>query len=225
VKNTLLHDIYKKVDKEINFILSNYRANNYKILKDIINNNNILRTGESKTILILFLLGNKTVINICFKLVVEILTGKTEGKTEENAASNRTNILFKIADRLYKLVMSGLTNLNTDSKIKLIDTTDKDINKLLKLWNGEFIKSYLVNMNEAELLNLGDTVLRFILNKSDVLSEYYITENNNTTIKLIINNQFLHDLTISSINITQLPMLIKPRLPKANGEYFPYMLP
>jgi hypothetical protein len=80
-------------------------------------------------------------------------------------------------------------------------------------------------MNEAELLNLGDTVLRFILNKSDVLSEYYITENNNTTIKLIINNQFLHDLTISSINITQLPMLIKPRLPKANVEYFPYMLP
>jgi len=72
VKNTLLHEIYQKVDKELNDILVTYRANNYKMLKDIINNDNILRTGESKTILILFLLGNKNVINICFKLVVEI---------------------------------------------------------------------------------------------------------------------------------------------------------
>jgi hypothetical protein len=133
VKNTLLHDIYQKVDKELNDILVTYRANNYKILKDIINNNNILRSGESKTILILFLLGNKTVINICFKLVVEILTGKTEGKTEENSASNRTNILFRITEKLNKLVMSGLRNLNNDNEIKLIDTTDKDISKILKI--------------------------------------------------------------------------------------------
>ena len=39
VKNTLLHEIYKKVDREFNDILSNYRINNYKMLKDIINNN------------------------------------------------------------------------------------------------------------------------------------------------------------------------------------------
>src|ERR1700689_1436329 len=49
LENTLLHDIYQKVDKELNDILVTYRANNYKILKDIINNNNILRSGESKT--------------------------------------------------------------------------------------------------------------------------------------------------------------------------------
>src|ERR1700733_1435537 len=128
VKNTLLHDIYQKVDKELNDILVTYRANNYKILKDIINNNNILRSGESKTVLILFLLGNKTVINICFKLVVEILT-----EDKEEFSSNRTNILLKIAEKLNKLVLSDLRNLNNDNEIKLIDTTDKDISKILKI--------------------------------------------------------------------------------------------
>lgn len=51
------------------------------------------------------------------------------------------------------------------------------------------------------------------------MSEYSITDNNNTIIKLIIDNQFIHDLAISSINITQLPMLTKPNSPKPNGEY------
>jgi len=72
VKNTLLHDIYKKVDKGINDILNNYISNNYKILKDIINNNNnskiSLRGSEGKSILIFLLLGNKNIINMCFKL-------------------------------------------------------------------------------------------------------------------------------------------------------------
>jgi len=70
VKNTLLHDIYKKVDKGINDILNNYISNNYKILKDIINNNSkiSLRGSEGKSILIFLLLGNKNIINMCFKL-------------------------------------------------------------------------------------------------------------------------------------------------------------
>jgi hypothetical protein len=100
-----------------------------------------LRSGESKTILILFLLGNKTVINVCFKLVIEILNENSPLPSpspfgawggEENS-SNRTNILFELANKLYRLVMTGLSNLNNDSPINLIDIKNKDINKIFKL--------------------------------------------------------------------------------------------
>jgi len=39
---------------------------------------------------------------------------------------------------------------------------------------------------------------------------------------IYIKNSYIHKLAISSINITQLPMLVKPRDPDSEDNYAPY---
>jgi hypothetical protein len=112
--------------------------NKFKELKINLNNETVFKGSESKSVLILLLLGNKNVINICYKIIIDILTGN-----RENKKTSRTVIMFQISEKLFKLVTLGLSKIKSVDPLNnldknniyrnIIDINDKNVNKLLKI--------------------------------------------------------------------------------------------
>jgi len=63
-----------------------------------------------------------------------------------------------------------------------------------------------------------------IIKNSDLIIERHTKIKDNSEINLLMNDDYLHKITISTINITQLPMLIVPNK-GVNDKYFPYLTP
>jgi DNA-dependent RNA polymerase len=79
---------------------------------------------------------------------------------------------------------------------------------------------------EKEILykaSLGDTLLRLLLNDDRVFNTSYKTSQNQTEITINLNSSYIHKLAISSINVTQLPMLVPGNEPEDDGKYYPYI--
>jgi hypothetical protein len=225
VKNTILHDIYNKIDKGLTEVLDAYRRNKYRELKLILNQKKLFKYNEGVTILALMLLGNKIVINVCFKIIIEIITSSKEGEIND-----RTVILFKIADRLVNLVKIGLSKFvlkleNDNIDFKFIDEGDKDVRNIIQFLNIDYLNKMINDIGPEQKSALGDSVLRLILNKCDLVKEVHTISNNKTQISLSINDSLFHKLTISTVNVTQLPMLVKPNQPSPSGFYLPYLNP
>jgi len=72
-------------------------------------------------------------------------------------------------------------------------------------------------------LTLGDTILTIILKNNNIFGEIQKIVNYKSQIYIYIKNSYIHKLAISSINITQLPMLVKPRDPDSEDNYAPYL--
>jgi hypothetical protein len=213
VKNTILHDIYNKIDKGLTDVLDTYRRNNYRELKLILKKDNMFKFNELITILVLMLLGNKIVINVCFKIIIEIIVS-----SKDDEVNDRTIILFKIAERLVKLVKIGLSKYVLKKKddqidFKFIDEDDKDVSNLIKILDIDYLIKLISGICQEQKSILGDSVLRLILNKCDLVKEVHNISNNKVQISLSINNSLFHKLTISTVNVTQLPMLVKPNEP------------
>ena len=68
VKSIVLHDVYSKFNHELNVILQPYIKNNYRLLHRDLN------TVEGQVILFLLYVGNKTVINLCYSQIINILS-------------------------------------------------------------------------------------------------------------------------------------------------------
>jgi len=223
VKNIILHDIYKKIDQGLMNVLSRYKNNNYRELKNILNKNNFIDNSEGKCILVILLLGNKHVINSCFKVITDILS-----EVRDNKESGRTYIMFQVANRLLKLVKVGMSRLEMerkDNNFNIIDLDNKDVKNILKMWSYDNIQSFINDFNEKDKSVLGDSILRLILKNCNIISEIHTTSKNKTNINLTMTSEFIHKVSISSIKVTQLPMLILPRCPNEDGKYFPYILP
>ena len=180
VKNTILHDVYHKIDKALNSMLDIYKNNNFKELRLILDNNNYFKLSEAKSVLILLLLGNKYIINGCFKIIIDIISSK------DDELNDRTQIMFKIADRLVKLVKLGLSKLDSidsDSDndndrdsvnkhvFKIMDVNNKEVKRILKLWNVNRLTHIINSLDHKDKSILGDTVLRLILDKCDLIKE------------------------------------------------------
>jgi len=113
IKSIILHDIYTKLDKELSVILQPYIKNKFENL--IINIDNPLKRSECIAVLIIILLGNDRIINICFKLLIELVSQYNNDKL-----FNRTDILFKIVDRLSKYYFIYLKSLIKEEKNKIL---------------------------------------------------------------------------------------------------------
>ena len=79
-------------------------------------------------------------------------------------------------------------------------------------------------MNDLSDIELGDTILNIILNETNIFNTQ-LSYNNIYDRKIVVSlrAEYLHKLAIASINVTQLPMLIRPNEPE-NGKYSPYIL-
>jgi hypothetical protein len=228
VKNIILHDIFNKINKGLINVISQYKKNNYRELKKVLNKKDFIENSEGKCILVILLLGNKNVINSCFKLITDILS-----ETRNNKQSGRTNIMFKVADRLLKLVKIGLSRIekertdkdkDKDNNLNIIDLENKDVKNIFKMWNYEQIQSVINDFNEIDKSVLGDSMIRLILKNTNVITEIYSKSNGKTNIYLAMSDDLLHKVSISSLNVTQLPMVTVPRSPDG-GKYLPYILP
>jgi DNA-directed RNA polymerase len=80
-------------------------------------------------------------------------------------------------------------------------------------------------MAEEQKLVLGNSILTLILNKCDLIKEIHTISNNVVQISLGIDKKLFHKITISTVNVTQLPMLVKPRDPGIDASYIPYLYP
>jgi|ERR1700677_549804 len=206
VKNIILHDIYKKINKGLMNVLSRYKNHNYREFnkKNILNKNNFIDNSEGKCILVILLLGllNKHVINSCFKVITDILS-----EVRDNKQSGRTYIMFQVANRLLKLVKVGMSRLDmerkdNDNKYNIIDLENKDVKNILKMWSYDNIQSFINDFNEKDKSVLGDSILRLILNNCNIIREIRTTSKNKTNINLTMSDEFLHKISISSINVT-----------------------
>ena len=70
---------------------------------------------------------------------------------------------------------------------------------------------------------IGDTVMNLLENKTTVLDRDLVTIDNNREVFISINENYIKKLNISLINVTQLPMLVVPNSPDAEGKYLPYV--
>jgi len=206
VKNIILHDIYKKINKGLMNVLSRYKNHNYREFnkKNILNKNNFIDNSEGKCILVILLLGllNKHVINSCFKVITDILS-----EVRDNKQSGRTYIMFQVANRLLKLVKVGMSRLDmerkdNDNKYNIIDLENKDVKNILKMWSYDNIQSFINDFNEKDKSVLGDSILRLIWNNCNIIREIRTTSKNKTNINLTMSDEFLHKISISSINVT-----------------------
>jgi DNA-directed RNA polymerase len=232
IKNVVLHDIYFTLDKQLSIVLQPYIINKFKqLIKDI---DNPLRRSEAIAVLFIIIVGNEHIINICFKLIYELVS-QNYYKNE----INRTDLIFMIVEKLRKIYLLKFKELlNVQDNINLREkndlnnnlTVDKKIVKmnsniknLFLLLNKNKINSLIQGMDQKDKLVLGDTILSIILKYGKIFNQENKTTNNHTYTYIYIKTAYIHKLAISSINVTQLPMLYPPRNPDKKGNYAPYL--
>jgi hypothetical protein len=227
-RSVILHDIHKKLDISLLYIIKPYIKSDYlklyKLYKDakfdkLVNNNKY--QNKFKGLLVIMILGNKNVISTSFKLIVDLIT-----KSNDNMEINKTEIIFKLGNNLFKFAHYKLSKLLNQIEQSQLDK-DLDLIKiledLLKFINKEKIVELFNNVSEKDKFEIGDTILRIILDNTEILSSELKTINNNKEVLISINEDYIKKLNISCINVTQLPMLIKPNEPDETGKYLPYI--
>ena len=108
--------------------------------------------------------------------------------------------------------------------ISLIENSnvDKVVNDLCTIFE---LKELIKKMNEIDLIHLGDTLFSLIQKGSELFELNLIKSKKNTEVLVKINYSYYNSLIISSVTVSQLPMIVKPRAVLENGLYFPYIRP
>lgn len=232
-RSVILHDIYKIFNTKLKFITQPFIKNNWINLKDLINkfNNNFNSENDKDIIklfslLIILILGNDAIISTTFKNIIEIIN------SSENMRANRTDLLFKLGFKLIKYAIYKLDNTNkiiknniTDSHNKYILDDFKRIKEILNLLPYDILVKFIYDfkLNDLAIFELGDTVVNILENHSNILERVLVTNNNVREVFISVKEEYLNKLNVSVINVTQLPMLVKPNSPTIDNKYFPYI--
>lgn len=211
-----------------------YRKKNEGGIGNIIKRNGIEElSGPEKnkaiTGLVIIYLGPEILLSLCFSEIVKLLTQFTT--SEEELGKNRTELIFNIANKLFKVAISfsqypAMAKEGEKLKNNSILPRKKVLDRLNKYLNQEEIINIFRNRTEMDNFYLGDTILNLILNDCDIFKlDVVNTEKKNKEILISIKDEYRHKLVTSSINITQIPMLVPANSPSETGMYFPYLLP
>lgn len=85
---------------------------------------------------------------------------------------------------------------------------------------SEIIRGY----SEIDKFEIGDTAMNLLENKTSLIDRNVVTDNfKNREVLISISPEYIKKLNVSCINITQLPMLVKPNSPDEKGKYLPYI--
>jgi hypothetical protein len=118
-RSVILHDIYKNLELSLKYITKSYIKNDWlKFKKKLESANKKIGTekdidlnhkvfDELKAIIILLVLGTDNVISTSFKSIIELIS-----KSEEAMEADRTEILFKVGERLFRFAMFKLNLFN-----------------------------------------------------------------------------------------------------------------
>ena len=202
----------KIITQEYENILNNYNTfckefsiNKYSKLKNLFNKNK--DKGYGIIVLMILYMDKDKTISIVFKEILFILFNPSS-KEDIQRGINKTNLIYRLAKKYIK-------------HINLIESIDADKN-INNICSFKELKELSKNLSEIDLVHLGDTLFSLIQNGSDIFTLKLIKERNTAEILVKINSSYYNSL--SSVNITQLPMIVKPRKIDSEGLYFPYIL-
>lgn len=213
INSIILHDIYKKIEHKFNTIINKFMRNNFEKLLVNLNSNKEINKNEGITVLLFIYLGKDKIINICFNYITSLLFNN-----ENINGINRTNLIFKIADRLFKTALS--VKLNEDDKNISID-----LRKLFKILPLNEIILKLNNINEMDKFYLGDTILNIILKECNIFESNVEGRYKDKEIIINISANYRDKLARTSITYNHLPMLVPAQGLNIKQKYYPYLTP
>jgi hypothetical protein len=162
-------------------------------------------------------LGEEKCISFSFSKILSLLNmPEFSSTTKNNGKVIKTKIIFELGNSFlkifkishYKELSIKNVKLSRDSIINIID----NLNEI----NLETLKFYL-----------GDTLLRIIVENTNIFIEEGEKINNESNIYIKLNEKFSNDIMFYSLSLLQLPMICKPRLilkGKKDDIYYPYLL-
>lgn len=207
-RSKLLHKIYPQFKKAFQGLINKYSINRYlklfKAVELLKENKSNFNNNYYKTIgiLVILYMGEKNTISYTFSQLVQFLNINSE-------QVKRTNLAILLGTKFVKLL----------KHLKLKHNPDLD--KIIPL---NELKTLINNLNDKGLFFLGDTLLHLITDNCDIFEEDVINRGVKDSYTIMkMNEEFISDLTLGSINLLQLPMIVEPRKIEDEGLYYPYI--
>ena len=202
----IINQEYENILNNYNVFLKGFTINKYNKLKDLFSKNK--DKGYGIIVLMILYMGRDRTISLVFKEILNILFNPSSN-LDLGAGINKTNLIYMLAKKFIK-------------HISLIESTsvDKAVNNICSF---NELKALIKNMSEIDLIHLGDTLFSLIQNGSELFVLNLIKSKKNAEVLVEFNPSYYNSFIISSITISQLPMIVQPRAIGPNGIYFPYI--
>lgn len=204
----IINQEYENILNNYNVFIKGFTINKYSKLIELFNKNK--DKGYGIIVLMILYMGRDRTISFIFK---EILNGlfNPSSNLDLGEGINKTKLIYMLAKRFIK-------------HISLIESTsvDKAVNNICTFKD---LKALIKNMSEIDLVHLGDTLFSLIQNKSELFELNLIKSKHSAEVLVKFNSIYYNSFIISSVTISQLPMIVQPRAVGSDGLYFPYINP
>ena len=159
---------------------------------------------EAIIILMLIYMGKDRVLPFILKEVLRQLLDNIEGV-------NKTTLIFNLSNQFIKSFKIS-EKFEVNKSIENICSIDK-------------LKYMINDLNDSDKVKIGDTLFSLLERNSKIISESLIRKKiNYTELKVLINPEYLKNIIISNVQMSQLPMITPPRvIENEKGYYFPYL--
>ena len=202
----IINQEYENILNNYNVFLKGFTINKYSKLRDLFSKNK--DKGYGIIVLMILYLGRDRTISLVFK---EILNGlfNPSSNLDLGEGINKTNLIYMLAKRFIK-------------HLSLIESTsvDKAVNNICSF---NELKALIKNMSEIDIIHLGDTLFSLIHSGSELFVLNLKKSHKNSEVLVKLNPNYYNSFIISSVTISQLPMIVNPRPVEPDGIYFPYI--
>jgi hypothetical protein len=208
VDNIILHETYNNMKIYLDRLCKEYKVNKMKKLKIELDKG----SSKGKVMSLILFMDVEDIINFIFKQLLDLMSRSLDNEFR----SNETSLSIDMAERYIRLVKYFILKKSNKGDVR-------DKNKLQNICKMD--ESFFTNLGKESAVILGETLLEIILSNSKLFERDYHRSGDNVEIFIKTKNTFINKLIISSVNITQLPMLIKPREISEDNTYSPYYNP
>jgi hypothetical protein len=193
---------YINILKNYNEFIKDITINRYSKLRKMFKKDK--DKNNALIILAILYMGRERTISLVFKELLNIIFNQGE-----EGGINKTDLIYMIAIKFLK-VISFIDEIKVDNTIN-------------NLCNFKELKILLKDLNEINKIHLGDTLFSLIKEHSQLFFIDIIKGKEFTRLLVKINPKYFNTFIASSISLTQLPMIVKPRKIDQTGNYFPYI--
>ena len=197
----LLHKYHDKMKIKLRAYIKAYTSGGGKKLQSKIN------TDTGQVILALITIGEDKVLSFAFKQLISIINVQNKMHSADKLGIGETQIITELGKRVIRYAYF------TAAK-------DSDINSG-KNYKGELIPE----LRDSAGVRIGLDLLKIMLEMDDFLERVIFKTPTNSEVVIKVKNEWFNKLVVSSLNISQLPMLTPPRPVNEDGVYSPYLLP
>jgi len=197
---------YENILNNYNVFIKGFTMNKYSKLREMFSKNK--DKGYRIIVLMILYMGRDRTISVVFKEILNILFNPSSN-LDLGTGINKTKLIYMVARKYIKY-------------FSLIETTDVD-KTVNNLCTFKELKELIKNMTEIEIVHLGDTLFSLIQNGSELFALNLIKSKKDAELMVKLNSNYYNSLIISTVTISQLPMIVEPRKVGPDGVYFPYI--